>query len=78
MKKLFFSILFFVAICPAFAQQKINIIPQPAELRLGTGEFVITPATLIVVTGTDPEVKRIAGMLNQELKRAAGFELKIV
>jgi hexosaminidase len=77
MKKLFVSILFFVAICPAFSQQKINIIPQPAEVRLGTGEFVVTPATAIVVTGTDPEVKRIAGMLNQELKRAAGFELKI-
>lgn len=78
MKKLFFSILFFVAICPAFTQQKINIIPQPAEVKLGTGEFVVTPSTSIVVTGTDPEVKRIAEMLNQELKRAAGFELKIV
>lgn len=77
MKKLLFSLLFFVAICPAFSQQKINIIPQPAEVRLGTGEFVITPATSIVILGTDPELKRIAGMLNQELKRAAGFELKI-
>ncbi|MFZ9589776.1 MAG: family 20 glycosylhydrolase, partial [Chitinophagaceae bacterium] len=77
MKKLFFSILFFVALCPVFAQQKINIIPQPAEVRLGSGEFVVTPATSIVVIGNDPEVKRIAGMLNQELKRAAGFELKI-
>lgn len=77
MKKLFFSILFFVAICPAFSQQKINIIPQPAEVRLGTGEFVVTPSTSIVVIGNDPEVKRVAGMLNQELKRAAGFELKI-
>ena len=77
MKKLFVSILFFVVISPAFSQQKINIIPQPAEVRLGTGEFVVTPATSIVVTGTDPEVKRIAGILNQELKRAAGFELKI-
>ena len=77
MKKLFLSLFFFVALSAVFAQQKINIIPQPAEVRLGTGEFVITPATSIVVSGTDPEVKRIAGMLNQELKRAAGFELKI-
>jgi hexosaminidase len=77
MKKFFVSILFFVAICPAFSQQKINIIPQPAEVRLGTGEFVVTPSTSIVVLGSDPEVKRVASMLNMELKRAAGFELKI-
>ena len=77
MKKFFVSILFFVAICPAFSQQKINIIPQPAEVRLGTGEFVVTPSTTIVVLGSDPEVKRVASMLNMELKRAAGFELKI-
>ncbi len=77
MKKLFLFLFFFVTLSAVVAQQKINIIPQPAEVKLGTGEFVITPATSIVVTGTDPEVKRIAGMLNQELKRAAGFELKM-
>lgn len=77
MKKLFLSLFFFVVLSAVVAQQKINIIPQPAEVKLGTGEFVITPATSIVVIGNDPEVKRIAGMLNQELKRAAGFELKI-
>ncbi len=77
MKKLFLFLFFFVTLSAVVAQQKINIIPQPAEVKLGTGEFVITPATSIVVTGTDPEVKRIAGMLNQELKRAAGYELKM-
>ena len=77
MKKLFLSLFFFVVLSAVVAQQKINIIPQPAEVKLGTGEFVITPATSIVVIGNDPEVKRIAGMLNQELKRAAGFELKM-
>jgi hexosaminidase len=78
MKKLLSSLFFFVALGAVVAQQKINIIPQPAEVRLGTGEFVITPATSIVVSGTDPEVKRVASMLNLELKRVAGFELKIV
>ena len=77
MKKLLLSFFFFVALGAITAQQKINIIPQPAEVKLGTGEFVITPTTTIVAIGADPEVKRIAGMLNQELKRAAGFELKI-
>ncbi|MFN5375206.1 MAG: beta-N-acetylhexosaminidase [Chitinophagaceae bacterium] len=78
MKKLLSSLFFFVALGAVVAQQKINIIPQPAEVRLGTGEFVITPATSIVVSGSDPEVKRVASMLNLELKRVAGFELKIV
>ena len=77
MKKLFLSLFFFVALSAVVAQQKVNIIPQPAEVKLGTGEFVVTPATPIVVIGTDPEVRRIANMLNLDLKRAAGFELKI-
>ena len=77
MKKLFLSLFFFVALSAVVAQQKVNIIPQPAEVKLGTGEFVVTPATTIVAIGTDPEVRRIANMLNLDLKRAAGFELKI-
>lgn len=78
MKKLFLFLFFFMALSALVAQQKVNIIPQPAEVKLGTGEFIVTPATSIVVTGTDPEVSRIAGLLNRELKRAAGFELKIL
>ncbi|MEY3351660.1 MAG: hypothetical protein RIQ50_1771, partial [Bacteroidota bacterium] len=59
------------------AQQPISIIPRPAEMRIGTGKFVVSPTTALVALGTDPEVKRIAGMLNDKLKTAAGFTLKI-
>lgn len=59
------------------AQQPISIIPRPAEMRVGTGKFVVSPATALVALGTDPEVKRIAAMLNDKLKTAAGFTLKI-
>jgi len=77
MKKLLHLFLFLSILGNVYSQQKINIIPQPAEVKLGTGEFVVTPATTIVALGSDPEIKRIAGMFNQELKRAAGFELKM-
>ncbi|MBM3444657.1 MAG: beta-N-acetylhexosaminidase [Bacteroidetes bacterium] len=60
----------------AFAQQPISIIPRPAEMRVGTGKFIVSPNTALVPLGNDPEVRRIAGLLNEKLKIAAGFTLK--
>ncbi|MFM7221966.1 MAG: beta-N-acetylhexosaminidase, partial [Bacteroidota bacterium] len=59
------------------AQQPISIIPRPAEMRIGTGKFIVSSYTALVPLGNDPEVKRIAGLLNEKLKIAAGFTLKI-
>ena len=61
----------------SFSQQKISIIPQPAEMRIGTGKFMISPTTALVPLGNDPEVKRIALLLNDKLKTVAGFTLKV-
>ncbi len=78
MKKALILAVFFAIAATAFSQSKrISIIPQPAVLREGTGTFTIDPATAIVVGTSDPEARKVAEMLNVELKKAAGFSLNI-
>jgi hexosaminidase len=72
------SFLFFIAFnITVVGQQFIPIIPRPSEMRVGMGKFIISPTTALVPLGNDPEVKRIAGLLNEKLKKAAGFTLKV-
>ena len=78
MKKALILAVFFAIAVTAFSQNKrISIIPQPAVLREGTGSFTIDASTAIVVGTNDPEARKVAEMLNVELKKAAGFTLNI-
>ena len=78
MKKALILAVFFTIAATAFTQNKrISIIPQPAVLREGTGSFTIDANTAIVVGSNDPEARKVAAMLNVELKKAAGFSLNI-
>jgi hexosaminidase len=78
MKKVLILAVFFAIAATAFSQNKrISIIPQPAVLREGTGTFTIDANTAIVAGSNDPEVMKVAAMLNVELKKAAGFSLNI-
>jgi hexosaminidase len=78
MKKVLILAVFFALAATAFSQNKhISIIPQPAVMREGTGTFTIDANTAIVVGTNDPEAKKVAAMLNVELKKAAGFSLNI-
>jgi hexosaminidase len=54
--------------------QSINIIPQPAEMTIGKGNFTISSSTaLIVKNGVD---NNTADFLNDYLKQYFGFKLK--
>jgi hexosaminidase len=78
MKKALILAVFFAVTATAFSQNKrISIIPQPAVLREGSGTFTIDAATAIVVGTNDPSIRKVAEMLNVELKKAAGFSLNI-
>jgi hexosaminidase len=78
MKKSLILAVFFVTAVAAFSQNKrISIIPQPAVLREGSGTFTIDATTSIVIGTNDPAVKKVAELLNVELKKAAGFSLNI-
>jgi len=78
MKKALILAVFFAVSVTVYSQNKrISIIPQPEVLREGTGSFIIDAATAIVLGTNDPELRKVAEMLNAELKKAAGISLNI-
>jgi hexosaminidase len=78
MKKALMLAVFFALSLTAFSQtNKISIIPQPAVMKPGVGSFLINQGVAIFVAPNQPELLKIANMLNAELKKAAGFTLNI-
>ncbi|NNV55001.1 beta-N-acetylhexosaminidase [Limnovirga soli] len=71
MKQLLFAICTFFVL--AVNAQEINIIPQPASLKQGTGSFTISATTKIILAGSGTE--KSAAFLNAYLKAYYGFEL---
>ena len=56
-------------------QNELNIVPAPAELKMGKGSFPIDKNTNIVLEGSGLE--RNAGFLNNYLQQFFGYKLKI-
>ncbi len=74
MKKILLVVLFFDCLIAA-AQNNINIFPMPAELKMSKGSFIIDKNTHIVLEGS--RLEKIAEMLNIQIKKSLGHELKI-
>lgn len=54
--------------------QDISIIPKPAEITKGTGVFIISPSTVLVISnGVD---ENTAAFFNNYLKQFYGFQLR--
>ena len=73
MKKLFLFTSLVLSFIIAYSQQKsmISVIPEPVSMVAGTGRFNL-PADLTIVTGSNAEVKRIAGLLSTTITTATG------
>ncbi|MFT3911290.1 MAG: family 20 glycosylhydrolase [Ferruginibacter sp.] len=56
------------------AQTNINIIPMPAEIKVGKGNFVLNANTIIVLEGSGLE--KTAAYFNDHLSKKYGFTLK--
>ena len=74
MKKLFLLLLFF-SFVTLYGQNPANeLIPQPAELQLSEGSFLLTNTSTI---GFDSQESRIvAEMFSQKLNLSTGFSIK--
>lgn len=59
----------------SFAQQKINIIPQPQEVVVGKDKFVINSQSKVV---TVQESKEVAVMLQNFLQQGMNSEIEII
>jgi hexosaminidase len=56
--------------------QNVSILPVPASLKKGNGNFELTASTTVSFPGKSPDVSRVAGYLTSIVKTATGFELK--
>ena len=72
MKKGILIILLFIS-CKGFSQ--LNIVPAPAEVKMGKGNFKLSPSTKIILQGANLE--KLAGLLNEYLTASVGFSLAI-
>lgn len=63
---------------PAASEPETLIIPEPRFMQRRSGVFRITPKTRILIGRSDDRMdRRPAEEINQELQRAAGFQLDI-
>jgi hexosaminidase len=74
MKKILLIALLFNCLI-VVGQDNLNLVPMPAEVKMGKGSFIIDKNTHIVLEGSGLE--KIAVMLNEQLKRPLAHELKI-
>ncbi|HMJ45847.1 MAG TPA: family 20 glycosylhydrolase [Ferruginibacter sp.] len=73
MKKTIFFLLLFAGLVSK-AQNNLNIVPTPAEVKMGTGTFTIDKNTVIVLEGSGLE--KNAAFLNDYLQNSIGYKLK--
>lgn len=73
MKKLF-VLLAFACIQKSYAQ--INVVPMPAEVKMGKGSFELNRNTVIELEGSNLE--KTAALFNGYLKSMFGYSLKTV
>lgn len=71
--KLFTTILSFAISLVSYAQ--VNIVPMPAEVKMGSGTFTLNKNTALLLEGSGLE--KSAVVLNEYLQKQFGFTLKV-
>ena len=74
MKKLIVIALLFSYLL-ASSQNTLNLVPMPAEVKIGKGVFSINKNTLIVIEGKGQNKNTL--VLNEYLKNTVGYKLQI-
>ncbi len=76
-----FLVLFFVSFCFVAFSQKNNVedllLPQPASIKSGTGNFVLNNKTNIYVLSSDVSAKRVGEFLSKTLTRVLGYSFSV-
>ncbi len=70
-------IVWLTFLIPAFSQNKYSISPKPSRLDEKEGRFLLPKNLIIAVAGTDPEIRRLAEHLAQQIGRATGRDTKV-
>jgi hexosaminidase len=61
----------------ALARQPLALVPQPAKLEVGAGQFTLTAQTKIIIEPQAKEVAAIGEYLAAHLRPATGFALPV-
>lgn len=78
MKSFILVSIFLMQVSNAFCQTPgIALIPEPVSMSAGTGKFLIKKTSIIEVTTTNPDVKRVAGFLSQKIATPTGMLLPV-
>lgn len=82
MGKLFIKPLLFIFICATSVYGQVNnkiaIIPEPQQLIQKPGQFTLSATTSIYVPKNNTELKRLAGVLADDIKKRCRFTLPIL
>ena len=70
------TFLFLLLANSIFAQELLPLIPQPKEIKKGTGNFELSAGTLLLLT--DSAFQNEADLFNQALQSGYGWELPVV
>jgi len=76
MKNLMIALMLITFMHAAGQQTEISVIPQPVDMQVSAGEFLITPSSL--VSYDKPEGRSVAEMFVQKLSVPAGYSQKAV
>ncbi|GAB3993840.1 hypothetical protein GCM10028807_30110 [Spirosoma daeguense] len=79
MKKLIVSLLVFGYVIEALHAQTASyaILPKPTQLEPRSGAYVLPAKPIINVAGNDPEVRRVAQLLADQLTNATGSAVTV-
>ncbi len=71
------SFFFLIMLCPCFlfAQQSVNIIPQPVSLQMKQGSFIIDNGTAIKFSAANKDLKSAATFFSAAIKDISGKTL---
>lgn len=72
-------ILLFAIISPVllFAQQKVNIIPEPVSIKVTEGNFIINENTAIKFSNAQKELLAAANFFSSYIKSISGYSLPL-
>ena len=77
MKKISALLLICLPLWSIAQMGKLNVIPEPVQVKLGDGHFRLNPSSSISTSGADEGSAKVAAMLSADLSRATGYPMPV-
>ena len=80
MKRFTITVFLITILLYGYSQQPerpVSIVPVPVSMEMGKGNFTLSAASVIEVSTTDGDAKRVAGFLNKKISIATGYAVPV-